>query len=1258
MGITLKKIFKRTLLIALGIVLFLFLSCYFILHYRTKYLIRQIVRIETNDAYDIDFSNLSLSLLSGTVKIKNASFHSKNTGSSQSSYQVNVPEFYLSLTSWRPLLSQKRLIVDSLYIGRPGIKVFQSQERDTANKEGFELNNLYEMIRQTTSNLNVRALQIQEASIEFYPQHIANYSLKVDHINFRVANFKKREKESRHFLLSDDVDLSIRDQHWVLPSGNSIDFSSLHFSGKDQLFEIDSCLLKTVDKGNGNSAEILASKFFFVSSELTSAYLTEKLLIDTLSCINPVIQLRTESKNDRADTVTLLTKSLTRLFNKIHFKYINIVDGQLSLLKSENDKVENYQSQKANLRLYDLDIQSGQFTSFSLRNLEFELDTVRFFSPDSAYVLKVAHFSINNGDLTCEDALFIPYRDEDMSGGMKLVLPQIILRSISLEDLLEKRLKAAYAEFNDPEIFISSDELSKPGNKPKAKVVDALYAALHSFESLINVEVMYVNRGDLHYFARKEMVSVNATNMTATISLNDLFQSDSLINIKTALRQVSFDAIKFESPQVALDLNNVQQKGAIQENHIATAVVDLKNGMIIKANSIFWSQLDLDLLYNAKKVNVDKVNLGMLDVEYTQTSLNDKVGGPPHFNSNSVYINNLSAAISLKDGTKINTKGSGLLVSNLSSTENGLEWKDIRSRFENSVFSRDGLKITAGTAVLDKQDGSFLKNVNILVGKNEFLLPEIKLATTINNTRLSNIHLQYLVINQPTISVTAGENKGERDLPFNLNTDRLEINKALIKYSSKPGDSLQLTALGNIMIDSLQMLNRGSQPLSYRSMAMQLTNAEIVSKKIIASIPLANLNLSQSGLQKTPEGKLSFNGDSKLQWKDASIKQKDSSKDVVHVSNLSGEITYPALCIEASKKITLSDLTDKLKITNGNLFYSNATRTIIADKLKLDADKGNLEGEDVHIKPNTPRDLFFHTSQWQKDYMEISCGKLSIRNFDLQRYFKDTAVDIQEIEIENASLVTSRDKTIPFEHGIEKLMPTKLIQTIKRAFAIQRVIVKNASITSNEISSTTKREGSVPFISANGEIRNISNNPLPGDSLSVYANAIFLDHHIRSLRYKESYSDSLSGFHMVVKISPMNLTALTKVTNPLAGIDIDKGRSDTLAERIAGNKYAAFGEMKFYYRGLKIRILDPMDTAKKNLVLSFKNFAANKFVVKTNNKKYSTVFFIRDQERFIFNYWVKSTFSGVITSAGIRNNKKYLKQYEEVKDHYSLPPPE
>jgi hypothetical protein len=1250
----LKKILKRILLVTFGMLLFLFLCCYFILHYRTKYLISQIVRIETNDTYDIDFSDLSLSLLTGDVKIKNASFNSRKTGSNQSSYQVKVPEFYLSLKSWRPLLSQKRFIVDSLYIGRPEIKIFQSAETDTSNRPGFELRNIYEMIKQTANNLKVRTLQIQEASVEFYPQHIANYSLKVDHVNFRVVNFKKRKKESRHFFLSDDVDLSIWDQHWILPNGNSIDFSTLHFSGKDQLFEIDSCLLKTGASGNGNSAEIRASKFFFISSQLTSAYLKGKLLIDTLSCINPVIQLRSES-NDHKDTTTLLAKSLTQFFDEIHFNYINVADGQLSLLKKDDNKFENYQSQKANLRLYDLDIHSRQSSSFSLRKIEFELDTVGFFSQDSAYVLKVAHFSINNGDLTCENALFIPYK-EDGGDNMKLILPQIILRNISLEDLLQKRLKATSAEFNDPEIFISSGEFPKPENIRKAKAVDALYDALHSFGGLINVEVMYVNQGDVHYLANENEVSINATNMTAAIRLNDLFQSDSLVNIKTALRQVSFDAIKLASPQVRFELDNVRQKGATQESQITDAIVELKNGIILKANNVFLSQLDWDLLYNTKKVNIDKVSFGKLDVQYKQPALEAEEGHPPHFTANSVYIDNLTAAIALRNGSKITTKGSDLVVSNLTNNETGLEWRDIKSKFENSTFLKPGLKITAETSVIDKQKGSVLKNVKISVNKNEFLLPEVNLATTINNTRLSNLHCQYLVIDEPTVSVTAGENNVEGNIPFNLSADKLEINKAKISYRSKPEDSLQLTAFGDISVDSFQMSDRGSQLLSYQSLRMKLTNAEMVNRKVIASIPLASAGLLQSELQKTPEGKLSFKSDAKVQWMDASIKRRDSSKYVANLSNLSGEITYPAL--ETSKKITPGDLMAKLKIRNGSLFYSNVARTIRADKLKLDAAQGNLEMESISIKPNLSRNMFFQALTRQKDYLEIDCGKLSLDNFDIRKYLKDTAVDIREIIIENASIATSRDKTIPFEHGIEKPMPTKLIQSIKRPFRIQHVIVKNADITSNEISVTTKREGSVPFVSVNGEIRNINNNPLPADSLSVYANAIFFDHHIRSLLYKESYADSLSGFHMVVKISPMDLTALTQVTNPLAAIDIDRGRSDTLVERIAGNKYAAFGEMKFTYHGLKVRVLDPIDTAKRNLVLSFKNFATNKFVVKTNNNKYSTIFFIRDSERFIFNYWVKTTFSGIITSTGLKNDKKYLKQYEKVKDDYSLPPRE
>ena len=98
--------------------------------------------------------------------------------------------------------------------------------------------------------------------------------------------------------------------------------------------------------------------------------------------------------------------------------------------------------------------------------------------------------------------------------------------------------------------------------------------------------------------------------------------------------------------------------------------------------------------------------------------------------------------------------------------------------------------------------------------------------------------------------------------------------------------------------------------------------------------------------------------------------------------------------------------------------------------------------------------------------------------------------------------------------------------------------------------------------------------------------------------------------------------------------------------------------MNFYYHRLKLRFLNPLDTTKKNFALSFKNFVANELVLRSNNKRPAQVFYIRDTEKFIFNYWFKSIFSGVIASAGIRTDQKYKKQLKQLKEIYALPPKE
>lgn len=106
--------------------------------------------------------------------------------------------------------------------------------------------------------------------------------------------------------------------------------------------------------------------------------------------------------------------------------------------------------------------------------------------------------------------------------------------------------------------------------------------------------------------------------------------------------------------------------------------------------------------------------------------------------------------------------------------------------------------------------------------------------------------------------------------------------------------------------------------------------------------------------------------------------------------------------------------------------------------------------------------------------------------------------------------------------------------------------------------------------------------------------------------------------------------------------------------KLSGNKYASTGEINFRYRDLRIRLLNKEDTLKKSIILSLETLLANG-LVKSKNKKQARMFFMRDREKFVFNYWVKTLFSGLATSAGVKRNSKYKRMYKDAVEKYSLP---
>jgi hypothetical protein len=156
---------------------------------------------------------------------------------------------------------------------------------------------------------------------------------------------------------------------------------------------------------------------------------------------------------------------------------------------------------------------------------------------------------------------------------------------------------------------------------------------------------------------------------------------------------------------------------------------------------------------------------------------------------------------------------------------------------------------------------------------------------------------------------------------------------------------------------------------------------------------------------------------------------------------------------------------------------------------------------------------------------------------------------------------------------------------------------------------------------------------------------------------KESYTDTLGGFLMTVRMKPADLTVLNPVLIPLASVKLESGFLDTLSLRAVGREYLSLGEMKMLYHDLKVRFLKNGDETKRTFLTGLISFIANSFVVKKNNtSRMGRVFFIRKRDRSAINYLIKIAMSGVAGSVGAKSNKKIMRRYRKELEKRNLPP--
>ena len=346
------------------------------------------------------------------------------------------------------------------------------------------------------------------------------------------------------------------------------------------------------------------------------------------------------------------------------------------------------------------------------------------------------------------------------------------------------------------------------------------------------------------------------------------------------------------------------------------------------------------------------------------------------------------------------------------------------------------------------------------------------------------------------------------------------------------------------------------------------------------------------------------------------------------------------------------------RIKNVNGRYSDPDKNLLWYNGGFTGRNNTFTLDSFIYNPVPGRDSFFALQKFQTDYIHAKTGEISIGPIDIDGYIKDTTLKIAMITIDNGILTDFKDKNLPFAAGIIKPLPVNMIKKIPFKLSVDSVVLNNTHVEYTEAEDKTKGSGTIPVTRMTIIFNNVKTyNYSTTDSLRILAIGYLMDSIWTRLRVKESYTDSLSGFLMSVRMKPADITVLNSVLIPMASVKIESAYLDTMSMRATGKEYIAYGQMDMFYHDLKVKFLKDGDETKKSFLKGLLTFIANSFVIRNKNTSRSgLVFFIRLRDRSAINYLVKIAMSGIASSVGAKSSRKMMRKYEKDLKRHRLPP--
>ena len=400
------------ILIIIGIVL-VFTGRYLIRlgHELSTEILKNLIKVETNGLYAIDFNNVSLDLREKKLVIDSLILQPTNARETyqKTIYDVHIEKVLIHLKSIHSIYLKRELMVDSVRIIDPSLKLTNPIARQDSSNFSAQTGDLYQAIDNQLSILKIDKFRIENANIEHQP---SNFRLHDIQFSVNELLMDSTGLNGRIFY-SNKITLELNEQKLMLPDSiHEVGFEKFLLSTSDSVLRFTNAFVRPIDTANVsfyqqnefNVYDITLPSIELTGVDYVRAYIDNVLAIDRVAISSPIILVDDETENKKAgskDNNDLL-KLLTGVFDEIEIGSFELSEANVDIKLFGGDQEQRLSSKRTGIAMFGIHLDtinsslSSEYSYFD--SARFTLYDYQYNLPDSVHQIKVDRFTLDTKD--------------------------------------------------------------------------------------------------------------------------------------------------------------------------------------------------------------------------------------------------------------------------------------------------------------------------------------------------------------------------------------------------------------------------------------------------------------------------------------------------------------------------------------------------------------------------------------------------------------------------------------------------------------------------------------------------------------------------------------------------------------------------------------------------------------------------------------------------------------------------------------------